>query len=293
MNLFTLASCRARAGQALVVTSLATTALMAAAAPPELIQTRQVETLTSYCCGDITLNIQTAGGANNSYQVNSWGQSWATLQAQSAQYGVLGGQATAGSQMPDGYTGSGGAASMRDAWSDLFTIQSATLAAGTPVQLQLTVQLDISMSAVDPDGAGGSASAAARSAAAFHFGGWDAPWITGLDLGAGTGHASSVLNGIFSSSTFVNTAVGQTLHLVGDMTLAYSQRNSTAARGWFSGKSEGTASFYVDVLTPGAGYSTASNFSYAAPVPEPAHWMLLSGGLWVVGALARRRVRAM
>lgn len=291
MNTFYTAFTGYRAARGLAMAALASVTLMAAAAPPELTQTRQVETLTSHCCWDNWLNIQTDSGANNFYQVNSWGQSWATVQAQSAQYGVLGGRASAGSQMPEGYTGSGGDARLRDAWSDLFTIQSATLAAGTPVQLQLTVRLDVSMSALDPDGAAGDAAANARTAAAFHFGGWDAPWITGLDLHAGSGTASSVVDGVYSNSTFVNAAVGQTLHLVGDLTVAYNQRNSGGARGWFSGQSDATATFFVDVLTPGAAYSTASNVSYAAPVPEPAHWALLSGGLLVVAMLARRRRR--
>jgi hypothetical protein len=287
-----LASSSICAMRATVFSVLTVSAMVAVAAPPELIQTRRVETLTSHCCWDNWLNIQVDSGANNDYQVNSWNQSWATVQAQSAQFGLLGGRVSAGSQMPGGYTGSGGTATIRDAWSDLFTINSATLAIGTPVQLQLTVQLNVSLFAKDPDGNLGSGAANGRAAAAFQFAGWDAPWITGVDLHTGTGHAASTIDGLYSSTAFINTAVGQTLHLVGAMSLVYGQRNSPEARDWFSGSSEGSARFLVDVVTPGAAFSTASNFAYAAPVPEPAGWALMTGGLFVLALATRRRLAA-
>lgn len=277
--------------QALAAAACLAAAASASAAPPETVQTRGVETLTSVCCGDVTLNIQTAGGAGPFYQTNSWGQSWATVQADAAQFGRLAGQLSAGSQLPEGaYTASGGAARLRDAWSDLFTIGSSTLAAGTPVQLQLTVLLNVDMLAVDPDGAG-SAGATGRAAAALHFGGWDAPWITGLDLHTGTGQAQSSLSGPFSQTAVVNATVGQTLHLVGDLSLNVNHSSSAQARLWSSAFTNAEAIYRVDLLTAGATVSTASGFSYGtpAPVPEPGTWLLMLAGLCAVAPRLRRR----
>lgn len=275
--------------------ALATAASLASAAsvwaaPPETIQTRSVETLASHCCWDNWLNIQTAGGAENFYQVNSWGQSWATAQAQTAQFGRLAGELSAGSQMPDvGYNGSGGAATLRDAWSDIFTISSSSWVAGTPVDLKLTVLLDVSMLAIDPDGSAGSAEAAGRAAAAFHQGGWDAPWITGLELRTGSGQADSQLDGVYSQSAVFTTAVGQTVHLVGDLSLSFNHRSSTLARDWSSGYTHGAAIYRIDVLTPDVDVSTGSGFDYATPVPEPRTWALMLAGLCAVGLSVRRR----
>lgn len=258
--------------------------------PPETVQTRGVETLTSTCCGDVTLNIQNAGGAGDFYQVNSWGQSWATVDATAAQFGSLAGQLSAGSQMPGSYTGAGGAVRLRDAWSDLFTIGSTTLAVGTPVQLQLTVLLDVSMLAIDPDGAPGGASATGRAAAAFHDGGWDAPWLAGLELRTGEGQANHQLDGVFSHSAVFATTVGQTLHLVGDLSMNVNHSSSTQARDWSSAFTNGSAVYRVDALTPGVEITTASGYSYATPVPEPGAWALMLAGLCAVGPWVRRRL---
>jgi hypothetical protein len=194
--------------------------------------------------------------------------------------------------MPDaGYTASGGTARLRDAWSDDFTITSATLAAGTPVQLRLTVTIDGSIRALDPDGVQNSAEGAARLVAAFHYGGWDAPWITGVDVlrggYMGGNHGYGDFDVAASNTTIINATVGQALNLVGDMGISYGQSNGLGARAWYSGSAEGNARFHVDMLTPEASYATASGASYATPIP--ATWGLLLTGLGMAGAFFRRR----
>ncbi|RVT54466.1 PEP-CTERM sorting domain-containing protein [Rubrivivax albus] len=145
------------------------------------------------------------------------------------------------------------------------------------------------MLAIDPDGATGSASATGRAAAAFHLSGWDAPWLTGLELRTGEGQANTRLDGVFSQSTVFATTVGQTVHLVGDLSLNVNHRSSPQARDWGSAYTNGSAVYRVDVLTAGADVTTASGFSYATPVPEPGAWALMLAGLCAVGPWARRR----
>ena len=151
------------------------------------------------------------------------------------------------------------------------------------------VLLDVSMLAIDPDGSAGSAEAAGRAAAAFHQGGWDAPWITGLELRTGSGQADSQLDGVYSQSAVFTTAVGQTVHLVGDLSLSFNHRSSTLARDWSSGYTHGAAIYRIDVLTPDVDVSTGSGFDYATPVPEPRTWALMLAGLCAVGLSVRRR----
>jgi hypothetical protein len=50
-----------------------------------------------------------------------------------------------------------------------------------------------------------------------------------------------------------------------------------------------TAGFTIDVVTEGAGYSTASGMTYVTAVPEPATAGLLALGLGAVLGVARRR----
>lgn len=273
---------------------LAAVAPCVAAAAPELVQTRAVQSLTSSCCGDVTLNIQNAGGAANNYYVNSWGQSSASVDALSAQYGLLGGTVSAGTQRSHpSYNASGGTAQIRDAWSDAFTITSSTLAVGTAVQLQLSVTVDGAFKALNPDGVSNDAEGGGRMAAAFHFGGWDAPGLTGVDVKwgryVGTQYGFGTLSGSFANQAVIETHVGDTVNLVGDLLLWYGQNSGPAATAWYDGYTAGNARFSVDVLTAGAAYSTASGQSYITPVPEPEAYALFLAGLGLVGWAARRR----
>jgi hypothetical protein len=260
---------------------------VALAAPPELIQTRFAESLASHCCGDNWLNIQQAGGAALLYSVNSWGQSHGHVKGDAATFGTLGGAGSAGAQLhrANGWTGSGGAARLRDAWSDLFTITSGALPAGTPVALRLTVVLDATLQV--PSTAG-----SARAAANFAQAGWDAPWITGVELrmGGSGGQPPGLLSGSHSNSAEVGSFVGSSLHLIGQLGLSANYAAPAGVSSAYAGAQvAGQARYFVDLLTPGASLSTASGFDYATPVPEPAAAALWLAGLLALGWRLRRR----
>ncbi len=206
-------------------------------------------------------------------------------------FGHITGSAFADAPFPDGgYTQSQATGSIRDAWSDKFTIVSSTLAPGTPVQVQiwLSVLGELHVSA----GSGGSAVAEVTSA--LHFDGQDSPWITGVRFLAGdVNGANSITGGSEVVTATFASWVGANFTLVNDLIV------SAGATGWHNAprdaKAEGVAAFGMQVLAAGAGYVAASGSSYAAGpvalVPEPstaALWLLgLAGG----AAWRRRAVR--
>lgn len=154
---------------------------------------------------------------------------------------------------------------------DTLTIQSATLPVGTPVTLEVTMDLwSNQLNAGANQGVTG-----------WSICGFDKPnFLTIQTEGSVQQSQTGVCRG----------AVGDSLYF---RTVLYGR--STAATGFGSSQVrsfDAVANFSVRVLTEGASFSSASGSLYLAqPVPEPASAALLLGGLAGLGWWRRRAGR--
>jgi hypothetical protein len=200
---------------------------------------------------------------------------------------------------PDGFDlrGNGGA-SADLLWTDTFTINSGSLAFGTPVTVTVSVALTVAQLFSSPDlgacsigGHGGCAGARAI----FHWGaGYDAPWLAYAEartprMGEEPGPDGWVVSPHNPDTVSFASYVGQSFVLSGDLRLG-----GGVDVDWdqsFTAGGAASALFTVDVSTEGAGYLTASGADYraAAAVPEPAGWAMLGLGLALVAGARRRR----
>jgi hypothetical protein len=222
---------------------------------------------TRHCCWDAVYNYEWQQGSAPSYSANSWSAS--ARASGSVDYGVISADLQAWGNR-NGYTYVNAIAEARDYWVDSFTITSTTLPAGTPVELQLGVQLRASLA---------SSGFGQGFALAVIGTGLDAGWLTGVDT-------RNVGGGTHSSLTSYWTSVGAEVSFVGQLN---SRAWAESGEGVGSATTAAWAGFTVDLLTPGASYLTASGHDYGsqvAAIPEPGSWALLLAG---IAALTWRR----
>ena len=146
------------------------------------------------------------------------------------------------------------------------------LPSGTPVSFLITAVLNSSIS-------GPSGETYAYS---------DFDFLSKADVTATNTDGAS--NGLISQSAVVQTTSGANLSFVASLYGIASVNDLTESESATVDASD-TANFYIDVLTPGASYTTASGLSYTAVAPEPASLGLAGGALLVLWAGMRIRKR--
>lgn len=270
----------------IVSTLLAAAGFMPAAQAqvPLLLPDHSVLAEARHCCWGGIMSYEPASGPGF-VTASSW-NSTATVDG-TVGYGVASASASGQVLLAPDYTTSRATVRVRDIWADSFSIQSATLAAGTPVQVRVGVTMDYAALLTAQQGTGMHT----QGIAALHFDGPDAPWITGVTFeysNDGTSlQPSGGLSDRRSSSALFNSTVGGSFTLFGDHYLTGNLgANSAYGPNGGSMTLNGAAWFTVEVLTPDAGYTSGSGTVYA-PVPEPAAWALMLAGL--AGLLAWRR----
>lgn len=161
-------------------------------------------------------------------------------------------------------------------FAETFTIGSAVLPVGTPVQLRLSMMLNGNAGSTGigtpaPDGSNVTAS-----------------WGPGRDyplVFLRVGYEGSP-PGSYRASATLDESVGGTITLVG--WLRVSPAGASAGGAYpvsTTSFASGTADFYLDAVTADVGIASASGWNYASTVPEPPlAWLWLGGGaaLWVV-----------
>lgn len=260
--------------------ALASAALLCAALPVQA-QSSSLNTFhkayasTRHCCWDNFFNHQSLQGEAASYEAVSWSSNGRASGA--VTYGLISGEMSSAADVTH-YVYVEAIGEGRDYWVDTFTVMSNTLAAGTPVELKLSVDLDAT---VVTSGYGKGFALAVIGT------GLDAGWITGVDTRVvGAGRREAV--GSFS------TYVGGSVTLVGQLvSRAWSESSNGGGAG--NASTDAVARFTVETMTPDAFYRTASGHAYAMPVstvPEPSvGWLLLAGAGVVAGLRLRWRGR--
>jgi hypothetical protein len=196
----------------------------------------------------------------------------------SVEFGSITGTASGAGDFSSTVGPSNGVGNFFGIWQDSLVVTSATLAAGTPVDLLFTLTVNGTLSCT---GMGSSVSDSAS------FGAGD----NSITFSSQT--CNSVLKG---TQTFVEaTTVGADLQIEGQLMA------EAGASGFNSDFSASTASvdppssvFFIDSLTPGATYTTGSGNTYLTPIvsaPEPSGVFLLGSGLVALFCILKRKER--
>lgn len=99
----------------------------------------------------------------------------------------------------------------------------------------------------------------------------------------------------YSKSTLVTTFVGAQLSLEGGLLMdAVTQSlNCGGCSPSYTVDASHTANYYLDPVTPGVSYTTASGYTYFTPsVPEPATITMLGTGFVSVAGFLRKKICA-
>ena len=226
--------------------------------------------------GDGVSAISDASGASMTFQLD-------------AEVGNLGAHLYSGSSagLTPGYitrANAGGNTSAR--WGDRITLTGPF---GTLVRLRATIELEAS-GTVYPF--------SVNSSPGFGPIGNSLSYYVALPVvGANTYSCLDRDGDCFVSQTFEFEVYSGTVHdLTASLDLtAYSAAVATTVPDPLPTQSntsfDARARFYLDVLTPGFGYTTSSGIDLATPVPEPAAGASLLAGLLLLSGQARRRLR--
>lgn len=173
-------------------------------------------------------------------------------------------------------TNAAGSAEFDGTWVDELTVTSNTLAAGEPVELAFLLSADLNLTCSDS----GQASVSAVAS------------MTGSIFSAQL--SDQVCNSAFkqSQTLTVLTNVGATIPIQGQLNLVTSAAGLNELT--VSSSIDPSAQVFIDSLTPGASYTTASGTNYSSPahVPEPSSLLLLGSELLALLGVSRVATRA-
>jgi PEP-CTERM motif len=252
-------------------------------AAPEIVRFHQATAESFHCCWDIRQNYDSDQGPG-AYDATSWN---ASAHADgTASHGAIGGNVSASAQRFESWAGSSGTGRVRDYFVDTFTITSPTLAFGTPVQVQLGISMQFTTTSQRTTGA----DARAFANAVWHFNGPDAPWIVGVVFDRES-EGLGAFDETRSALTSFASTVGGSFTLVGDL-LLHATASATDNPSSASAAMSADARYTVEVLTPQAGFSSASGATYVTAVPEPSAVLMLGAGLLVLLHVQRGRKAA-